>query len=113
MSHRCHYPQCDTPTQPKMLFCLGHWRMVPEPQQRAVWATYRATTGRDDRMRNVPYLTACAEAVEAVAAKSGMKPEDARRNVYRRIVLKLAEIEAMHSPPSQGGSAAAQQNGGE
>jgi len=73
-----------------MLFCRKHWAMVPAAQQAAVWATCRATKGREQRMRNAPYLTACAEAVEAVAAKLGVV--GAENNVYRRIVKKLGEI---------------------
>lgn len=92
MSHACHYPHCGTPTAPRLLFCAPHWAMVPSAQQAAVWATYRATKGPDQRMRDVPYLTACAEAVEAVAAKLGVV--GAENNVYRRIVQKLGEIEA-------------------
>lgn len=78
-----------------MLFCRSHWAMVPPAQQAAVWATYRATKGRDQRMRDVPYLTACAEAVEAVAAKLGVI--GAENNVYRRIVKKLGEIADMRA----------------
>jgi hypothetical protein len=78
-----------------MLFCRKHWAMVPAAQQAKVWATFRATSNRAQRMRDVPYLTACAEAVEAVAAKLGVV--GAENNVYRRIVKSLGEIAAKKS----------------
>src|SRR5437868_8727541 len=81
MSHACHYPHCGTPTQPRMLFCRPHWNMVPAPQQEAVWAAFRATKTREQRFRSRAYLTACAEAVEAVAGQLGIV--GASNNTYR------------------------------
>lgn len=92
MSHSCHYPHCGVPTPPRLLFCSTHWAMVPPAIQSRVYATFRAAGSREARMRDVPYLTACAEAVEAVGTKLGVKgPEN---NVYRRIVKTLGEIAA-------------------
>lgn len=39
--HTCHARGCGTPVKPELLCCLKHWRMVPRPVQRAVWAAYR------------------------------------------------------------------------
>ncbi len=92
MSHACHYPHCGTPTPPRLLFCASHWAMVPPAIQSRVYSTFRAAPDRDRRARDVPYLTACAEAVEAVGTKLGVVGPE--RNVYRRILKSLAEIEA-------------------
>lgn len=37
--HRCHLPGCRTVTNPRALFCLPHWRMVPAELAREVYAT--------------------------------------------------------------------------
>jgi hypothetical protein len=39
--HTCHARGCDVAVAPELLMCLSHWRRVPKPIQRAVWATYR------------------------------------------------------------------------
>lgn len=31
--HRCHLSGCRTETNPRMLFCLLHWRMLPKDLQ--------------------------------------------------------------------------------
>lgn len=72
-----------------MLFCRPHWAMVPPTQQAAVWATFRATKSRDERLRSIAYLRACADAVEAVAFKEGMPATEAKKNSYRRLVAQL------------------------
>src|SRR5437868_3476675 len=93
MSHACHYPHCGTPTQPRMLFCRPHWNMVPAPQQEAVWAAFRATKTREQRFRSRAYLTACAEAVEAVAGQLGIV--GASNNTYRRLLKAQPERGAL------------------
>ena len=39
--HNCHAIGCEQPVQPRMLFCLGHWKMLPKALQTAIWNTYR------------------------------------------------------------------------
>lgn len=95
MSHACHYPHCGTPTAPKLLFCAKHWAMVPPPQQAGVWAAFRATKTREERLCSREYLTVCAEAVEAVAAKLGVV--GASNNVYRRLIKTQEERGALQS----------------
>lgn len=92
MTHTCHYPHCGKATPPRLLFCASHWAMVPPAIQSRVYSTCRAAPGRDQRARDVPYLTACAEAVEAVGTKLGVVGPE--RNVYRRILASLAVIAA-------------------
>lgn len=99
MSHTCHYPHCPEPTPPRHLFCITHWAMVPPSLQTAVYAAFRATKTREERLRSRAYLTACAEAVEAVAAKLGVV--GAENNTYRRLLKLQADrgalIESGHS----------------
>jgi hypothetical protein len=66
--HRCHARGCATPTKPEMLMCLKHWRMVPRPLQRAVWATYRAGQC-DDKRPSGEWHDAADAAIRAVAEK--------------------------------------------
>lgn len=54
-----------------MLMCPRHWRMVPKPLQRAVWATY--VDGQEDRKDpSAAYIEAALAAVAAVAKAEGI-----------------------------------------
>lgn len=54
--------------------CAPHWRMVPKPLQRALWAAYKP--GQERRMDPTPeYLRAAAACVRSVAEAEG-QPED-------------------------------------
>ena len=108
MSHRCHYPGCTTATPPRLLFCASHWAMVPRAQQDGVWAAYKGTT-RGTRMTSIPYMTACAEAVEAVAAKLGVI--GAEYNSYRRVIKTLGELAALRADRAAKQSAEGKENG--
>jgi len=46
MTHRCPGPRCTHQVDDNMLMCGRHWRMVPAPLQRAVWAAWRNGEGR-------------------------------------------------------------------
>lgn len=68
--HTCHATGCEKRVPPRMLMCGKHWRMVPKPQQDAVWATYRPGQERTkDPSRE--YLIAARAAINAVAEKEG------------------------------------------
>ncbi len=70
--HTCHALGCEKAVPPKMLMCLRHWRMVPVPLQRAVWREY--VPGQEIRKDPTSaYLAVQAEAVNAVAAKEGLR----------------------------------------
>ncbi len=66
--HRCHARGCTKPVKPEMLMCLKHWRMVPKPIQRRVWAAYRDGQCDDKQPSNVWHAAANA-AIAFVAAK--------------------------------------------
>jgi hypothetical protein len=52
------------PVADDRLMCLRHWRLVPKPEQNAVWHTYR-TYGA----LTPPWLEAVRAAIAAVAAR--------------------------------------------
>mgnify|MGYP001575070721 CR=1 FL=1 len=75
-AHLCHARGCTRAVPPKLLMCLPHWRLVPLPLQRAVWATY--VPGQEVRKDPTQeYLRAAHDAIGAVAAK-----EAARGNAH-------------------------------
>jgi uncharacterized protein (DUF3820 family) len=63
--HVCHAEGCNVSTEPRMLFCLKHWRMVPASIQRAVWREYRPGQERDKKP-SAEYLVVARQAIEAV-----------------------------------------------
>jgi len=66
--HRCHAQGCTVAVPPRLLMCRRHWRMVPAPLARAVWATY--VPGQEIRKDpTITYLEAAQAAVAAVAEK--------------------------------------------
>ncbi len=65
-AHRCHARGCVRVVPPRMLMCIGHWKMVPRELQRDVWAQYRE--GQERRKDpSVDYLDAADAAIRAVA----------------------------------------------
>jgi len=81
VDHHCHANACQEPTEPPLLMCRKHWRMVPTHFKAAVWNAYRNAPS-PGRSRNRAYLTACAAAVEYVARVEGVD----EGNSYRRIL---------------------------
>lgn len=41
MIHACHWPDCKTEIEPKLLMCRGHWFRLPADLRTLVWANYR------------------------------------------------------------------------
>lgn len=75
MSHHCHALACERPVPPRLHMCAPHWRTVPKPLQRRLWAAYKP--GQERRKDPSPaYLRAAAACVRAVAEAEG-QPEDA------------------------------------
>lgn len=63
--HHCHVPGCSADVPPRMLMCGRHWRRVPVPLQRAVWAAYRS--GQEvDKRPSAAWLEAADKAIAAV-----------------------------------------------
>ncbi len=67
LPHHCHAIGCEVEVPPRMLMCARHWRMVPRPQQQAVWRHFRSGQEADKRPSK-EYLIAARTAIEAVAA---------------------------------------------
>ncbi len=66
--HHCHARGCKVLTDPTMLMCKRHWRMVPLHLQQAVWATYR--DGQcDDKNPSEEWHVAADAAIAFVAKK--------------------------------------------
>lgn len=77
--HTCHAKGCSIEVPPAMLMCRTHWYMVPAPLRRRVWATYRK--GQEiDKSPSAEYLKAADDAIEAVARKEGLLPNDEQQN---------------------------------
>lgn len=73
--HPCHAVNCTTQIPPRLHMCPGHWRQVPKPLQRALWAAYKP--GQERRMDPSPaYLRAAAACVRAVGEAEGQPEED-------------------------------------
>lgn len=69
-THTCHALGCEKIVQPKLLMCARHWRMVPTRLQLAVWTYYKP--GQEvSKTPSREYLTATANAINAVAEKEG------------------------------------------
>lgn len=64
--HTCHAEGCPAKVPPKMLMCGRHWRMVPRPLQRAIWATYRRGQ-EQDKNPSAAYMAVQRLACAAVA----------------------------------------------
>jgi hypothetical protein len=90
--HHCHANDCPTPTNPKLLMCPKHWRLVPRPMQDRVWATFRARCSAPgaDPGSWADYYEAAANAVEYVAQIEGKSID----NSYRRMVPMWRKLAA-------------------
>lgn len=70
--------------------CTAHWRMVPSALKRAVRRSFQERGGGEGSPLYLPYLDACAQAVEFVALHE-MLPAD---NAFRRAATLLEEYMA-------------------
>jgi hypothetical protein len=65
MTHQCHVPGCKVVTQPKLLTCPAHWKLVPPELQREVYAT----VGKRGKLIDAtwaPWWRAQARAIHAI-----------------------------------------------
>jgi hypothetical protein len=78
--HECHATGCFAQVPPAFLMCHRHWKMVPVPLQRRVWATYQTGQERGDAEVTDEYIEAQQAAVKAVADAEAVKvkPKQAR-----------------------------------
>ena len=88
MNHTCHANFCQTVTSEKYLMCPSHWFKVPKNLQSAVWSAFKGTIATQ-RLDSIPYMKACAEAVEYIAKLEGKDIN----NFYRRRILFLESRE--------------------
>lgn len=71
MDHTCHAKGCQVRTQPKMLMCLRHWRMVPKAMQQEVWGVY--VPGQEVRKDpSGEYLRVVRKVIDHVAELDGV-----------------------------------------
>jgi hypothetical protein len=75
VTHVCHAVGCVVEVPPRLLMCARHWRMVPAPLQRAVWAAY--VPGQEIRKDPTSaYLRVAADAIAAVLALELERPAE-------------------------------------
>jgi len=70
--------------------CTAHWRMVPSALKKAVRRAFQERGGGEGEALHLPYLDACAQAVEFIALHE-MLPMD---NAFRRAATLLEEYMA-------------------
>lgn len=85
MSTICQANGCTWATDRFKLMCPNHWRLLPSAMQGAINTAYRAHPSRAERLKSVPYLEACAQAVEFLAAKEGKLTRNSFRNLAEHI----------------------------
>ena len=61
-AHQCPANGCETPVDRSKLMCGPHWRIVPEPLARAVYAAWRHGHGYGTEA----HAAACDAAIDAV-----------------------------------------------
>lgn len=73
-THRCPARRCPRTNVPaSQLMCGLHWRLVPGPLQRAVWAAYK----RGDGLGTAELMAAQAAAIRVVNEQLERTPPDA------------------------------------
>jgi hypothetical protein len=63
----CPVRACTWPVPPGRLMCPGHWRMVPGPVRKAVWAAWQGGAGAG----SPAHLAAIRAAIRSVNSQSG------------------------------------------
>ncbi len=72
--HTCHWPGCTTEVRPAVWGCKRHWRALPAPLQRLIWATYRPGQEQDKRP-SADYIAAARQVQDWIAQHLARKPE--------------------------------------
>lgn len=68
-THPCKAEGCGEPCPRTHLMCVRHWRMVPAPLRREVWAEARRFKQQSMAKHAQQFLDAIARAVAAVREK--------------------------------------------
>jgi len=85
MNGVCRANGCSTPAQAMLMMCPSHWRMLPAALQRTLRRSQQECAGNERDPALVPYLDACAQAVEFVAMREMRTPD----NRYRQALALL------------------------
>lgn len=93
VTDKCQANACGTTIEVGAFMCTAHWRMVPAALRRAVRRSFQERGGEEGNPLYLPYLDACAQAVEIVALQE-MLPSD---NAFRRAATLLEEYMAQSS----------------
>jgi hypothetical protein len=89
-TEKCQANACGRTIEAGAFMCTSHWRMVPSALKRAVRRSFQERGGGGGSPLYLPYLDACAQAVEFVALHE-MLPAD---NAFRRAATLLEEYMA-------------------
>jgi hypothetical protein len=55
-THECPAPVCKERVPEHQLACRRHWRLIPRPMQRAVWAAWDGGRGRSTHAHRAAML---------------------------------------------------------
>lgn len=72
--HTCHAAGCEVITQPRMLMCARHWRMVPKHIQRRVYAHYQPGQEEGEHTPTEAWHEAANEAIAYVRQLESESP---------------------------------------
>jgi len=86
MKRLCDAIACEVEVPTGRFMCPRHWRLVPNPIQRQVYAGYRRAGNARQLLQDHRYVGACAAAIEHIAGLE-QQPID---NPYRRLQQVLA-----------------------
>jgi hypothetical protein len=84
---KCQANGCREAIQVGAFMCSTHWSTVPSALKRTVRRSFRERGGEQRNCRYLPYLDACAQAVEFVAMHEMVTMD----NAFRRAVTLLEE----------------------
>lgn len=65
--HHCHWPGCERKVPPAAWGCMKHWKMLPKPLQRKIWAAFRPGQ-EQDKSPSQAYRIAARDVREWIAA---------------------------------------------
>jgi hypothetical protein len=93
VTDKCQANGCGAPVEEGGFMCATHWRMVPAALKRTVRRSFQERGGDNGNPLYLPYLDACAQAVELIAMHENLPAE----NAFRRAANLLEEYMAQSS----------------
>ncbi len=85
MPNVCQANHCRWASDRGRLMCIEHWRLLPGAMQGAVLKAWSALPTNAQRLSNLEYLEAAADAVEFIATKEGRLTRNAFRELAKRV----------------------------